>query len=115
MSEQRETDALFMGLALNIHSTALQYMGKMANPIDGTIDRNLAAAKQTIDLLVSLERKTQGNLSEEEEKTFREMITHLRLNFVEESKQGEGTTADADDGEAAEAASAEGDDAKAGD
>ena len=111
MSEQNETDALFMGLALNIHGSALQYMGKVANPIDGKVERNLQAAKQTIDLLASLERKAQGNLSEDEEKTFREMLTHLRLNFVEESKKGDEPESEV----AEETAAAEGEDAKAGD
>ena len=110
MSDQKETDALFMGLVLNIHGTALQYLGKIANPLDGKVERNLAAAKQTIDLLVSLEHKTKGNLSNDEEKAFREMLTHLRLNFVEEAGKGEEQGAGSVSGDAEP-----GDDTKAGD
>jgi hypothetical protein len=112
VSGNMEMDALFMGLVLNIHGSALQYLGKIASPIDGKVERNIEAAKQTIDLLAALEHKTRGNLSDDESKALREMLTHLQLNFVEESKKG--STEPEDDVEAAvppaDSAADEGDD-----
>ncbi len=118
MSDQRELDALFMGLVLNIHGSALQYLGKIASPIDGKTERNLEAAKQTIDLLAALESKTRGNLSTDEEKAFREMLMHLQLNYVEEAKGDAEASVTSGNGEEPAAAAGEaesGDDRNAGD
>ena len=58
----------FVGLLMQLHYTAWVQLGKVANPATGKVDRNLEAAKGTIDVLGSLEEKTKGNLNDEEEK-----------------------------------------------
>ena len=63
-----EADIVFLSLVFNIQSAALQQMGKMVNPLSGKMERSLDGAKQSIDLLECLERKTRGNLSSEEER-----------------------------------------------
>ncbi len=87
MGSRAEPDIVFLSLLLNLQGAALQQMGKMASPLTGEVERNLAMAKQSIDLLECLDRKTKGNLSEDEEKTFQEILTHLRLNYVAELQQ----------------------------
>jgi hypothetical protein len=66
------------------------------------MERSLEGAKQSIDLLESLERKTRGNLTPDEEKTLQEILTNLRLNYVDELKkeQAGGAEAEAADGPA---------------
>lgn len=107
MSENPESDLLFLSLIYNFQAAALQQMGKMVNPLSGKVERDMTAARQSIDLLESLDRKTRGNLSSDEERAFQEILTNLRLNYVDELKRGEtpaaGETADppaADTGEA---------------
>jgi hypothetical protein len=45
-------------------------------------DAALAAARQLIDTLVMLEKKTAGNLTPEESETLRTSLTNLRIAFV---------------------------------
>ncbi len=86
-----EQDILFLSLIFNFQAAALQQMGKMVNPLSGKVERDLEAARQSIDLLECLERKTKGNLSSDEERAMQEILTNLRLNFVDEMKRGEDT------------------------
>ena len=67
--------------------TAMQHLGKIANPLNGKIEKNLEAAKATIDLLVMLQAKTKGNLSKEEEDLLSGAVADLQLNYVDEAKQ----------------------------
>ena len=87
MGQEREEDFLFLSLVLNLHGAALQQLGKIVSPISGKLERHLEGARQSIDLLECLERKTQGNLSQDEERTLQDVLTHLRLNYVDELKK----------------------------
>ena len=46
----------------------------------------LDQAKQLIDAIDMLARKTKGNQSPEEEGAFRELLRELRLKFVQKSR-----------------------------
>jgi hypothetical protein len=85
----QENDILFLSLIFNFQAAALQQMGKMVNPMTGKTERDMNAAKQSIDLLDCLERKTRGNLIADEERAMQEILTNLRLNYVDEMKRGE--------------------------
>ncbi len=87
-------DILFLSLIFNFQAAALQQMGKMVNPMTGKTERDMNAAKQSIDLLDCLDRKTRGNLSADEERAMQEILTNLRLNYVDEMKRGEDTAAE---------------------
>jgi hypothetical protein len=75
---------LFMGLVVSFQVSALQYMGKLVNPMTGQSERDLAAAAASIDMLDMLHAKTKGNLTPEEAKVMEETLSHLRLNYVAE-------------------------------
>ncbi len=88
MSEDNIHDTnslLFTQLIMSFHAAAWQQLGKVASPISGKVERNLELAKNSIDILGMLESKTKGNLSEDEEKFLQQILTQLRMNFVEES------------------------------
>ena len=70
-----------------MHHTAMQDLGKIANPVTGEMKRDLEKAQQAVDMLEMLEEKTKGNLSEELEKTQAMMLSELRLNFVDEENK----------------------------
>ena len=67
--------------------TAMQHLGKIANPLTGKVEKDLEAAKATIDLLALLKEKTRGNLSQEEEHLLSGALADLQLNYVDEMKQ----------------------------
>jgi hypothetical protein len=77
----------FVQLVLSFHAAAWQQMGKVTSVITGEIDRNLIAAKHSIDMLAMLEEKTKGNLTEDEEKYLKHALYELRMNYLEEAKK----------------------------
>jgi hypothetical protein len=70
-----------MGLA----SAAMIEMGLVEDPQTKQKKKNPNLAKQHIDLLIVLEEKTRGNLSDEEKNLLTSVIQDLRLNFVKNS------------------------------
>lgn len=82
--ETQQQEALFIGLITMFSQGVMQHLGKIADPLTGKVEKNLEAAKATIDLVVMLKNKTKGNLSSEEEKFLNNILSNLQLNYVEE-------------------------------
>ena len=76
-------------LVLSLQAGAMQQMGKTINPATGAVDRDLEVAKYTIDIIDMLEKKMQGNLTDDETRFISAILTDLRLNFVDESGKKE--------------------------
>ncbi len=75
---------LFMGLVISFQLSALQFMGKLINPVSQKTERDLPGASASIDMLDMLHAKTKGNLTPEEIKMLEETLAHLKLNYVAE-------------------------------
>lgn len=85
MSEDTgEVEPLFLQLVLSLDSAAWYQLGKVASPLTGKIERDLAQAKMTIDLLVMLQKKTSGNLLGEEKRILDTTIYNLQMNYIDE-------------------------------
>jgi len=74
----------FPTFIISLNASALVNLGAIEDPASGTKVKNLSIAKQTIDILSMLEEKTQGNLSEEEEKILKNILYDLRIIYVKE-------------------------------
>ena len=83
-----KNDQLLMQLIYMFHTSAMQGLGKIADP-NGQVIRNLEYVSQTIDLMEMLKVKTKGNTTDEIEKLLEEMLSELRLNYVDEKAQPE--------------------------
>jgi hypothetical protein len=89
MTEQREPTAeeihkaLFANLVMSLASTAMQHLGKLANPATGKTGMNLEAARDVIDMIDMLEAKTRGNRDPEEEAFLKNTLGTLQLTFVD--------------------------------
>ena len=81
-----KNDQMFIQLIYMFHTSAMQGLGKVADPT-GQINRNLEYVNQTIDLMEMLLVKTKGNISEEIEKMLTQMISELKLNYVDEKSK----------------------------
>ena len=81
-----KNNQLFMQLLYMFHTSAMQGLGKIADPT-GQLNRNLEYVSQTIDLMAMLKEKTKGNISEEMEKVLDGMLSELRLNYVDEKSK----------------------------
>ena len=77
----------FSSFLLSLSSSALLHLGEIADPQSGEKKKDLALAKQSIDIIAILKDKTKGNLSEEEGKLLESLLHDLRMRFVTASKQ----------------------------
>ena len=91
MSEQPSRQAaLFMQLVLGLQQSGMMSLGKLMNPISRKIETNIEVARDTIDTLSALEARTKGNLEPDEERVLRQVITEMRMNYVDAVKKSGG-------------------------
>jgi len=84
-----ELNYQFVSLVFSLQQAAMSQLGKIANPATGKIEKNLAQAKATIDMLEMLKEKTKGNLTDTEQKTILNALDNLYLNYADEVKKPE--------------------------
>ena len=84
MPEAEKDTALFMGLILMFHAAAMHHLGKTKNPLTEKIERSLDQAQFIIDTLDVIQKKTKGNLTDEESRFLTNAVKELKLNYVEE-------------------------------
>ena len=65
---------------LSLNAMALMHLGEL--PGVPSAERDHDAARHIIDTLLILQEKTQGNLSEEEEKLIGSLVYDLRMKFL---------------------------------
>ena len=85
LTEQQLFDQLISSL---VHS-AWVYLGKVKNPMNDKLEKNIDQASIQIDMLDMLFKRMTGNLSEEEEQYLSHIIRELKMNFVEEKNNPE--------------------------
>ncbi len=79
--------ALFLQLLLGLQQSGMMALGKLMNPLTRQIEKNLEAARDTIDTLAALEARTQGNLESDEARVLQQVLTELRMNYLDEVKK----------------------------
>lgn len=115
MEEQEKglslNDMLFVALVRDFESMAMVGFGKLVDPVSQKAERNLDRAKVAIDMLGMLEQKTDGNLNDTEVALLRQVLTNLRLNYVDEVQKEKAAREEGGEGgsgeEAAEAVSSD--------
>jgi hypothetical protein len=68
----------------SLNASALVHLGVIEDPVSGKAEKNLAMAKQTIDILSMLQQKTAGNLTSDEEAMLKSILYDLRILYVKE-------------------------------
>ncbi len=76
------TDQAFVDLLNLLGMQVSMTIGGYQGPDGRTVPGDLAAARQHITMLEALQRKTQGNLSDEESRGLKEMVHALRMAYV---------------------------------
>lgn len=69
---------------MSFQTGAMQFMGKLKNPVTDKIERDLNQARYHIDLLDMLHAKTKNNLDENEVRFIEHVLRELKMNFVDE-------------------------------
>ena len=70
-----------------LSSIAWQKLGLQPDMMTGQIARDLPEAKVTIDLIAHLAGIVDGRLDEEDRREMQKLVSNLRLNYVEKSKE----------------------------
>jgi len=93
LTEEQLFDQLISSL---VHSAWVS-LGKVKNPMNDALERNLDQASVQIDMLDMLHKRMSGNLSENEEEYLGHLVRELKMNFVEEKKKEEDSNNDTED------------------
>ncbi len=112
--QEKGIDGHLFRLIATFEAAAMQQLGKIANPITGDVEVSLDGARDAIEMLDMVRRKTTGNLNGDEGRFLDHVLYQLRMNYVdvagetasgsERSDDGGGSDAEPPDA-AAEAAS----------
>jgi len=88
-TENDETEFLFIQFISGLYTSTMQHLGKLMNPLTGKVDKNLDAAKATIELVSMLKEKTKNNLGKRENDTINNALANMQMNYVDELKREE--------------------------
>lgn len=75
-----------MPFVASLASNALGALGVLPEGQGGGMPPNPNVAREYIDIIVMLERKTRGNVTAEESQTLTQMVADLRLHYVEATR-----------------------------
>jgi Domain of unknown function (DUF1844) len=78
----------FSTFVLGLSTQALLHLGEIANPVTRAVERDLAAAKQVIDILGIIQKKTENNLEPGEQSLLESVLYDLRMRYVELVRRG---------------------------
>jgi hypothetical protein len=80
--EMAEPEVNLASLLILLGNQAIMHLGGVPNPVTQQRETDIPAAKHMIDLLGTLEVKTKGNLTDDEEQLLRQLLLELRLQYV---------------------------------
>ncbi len=79
-----ELEINFSSFVLSLSTSAMYHFGDFPNPVSKKTEKDLTAAKQTIDILNMLKEKTEGNLNDKEKKLLDGILFELKMRYVKE-------------------------------
>ncbi|HPC86494.1 MAG TPA: DUF1844 domain-containing protein [Smithellaceae bacterium] len=74
----------FTNFVISLSTSALFHFGDFPEVEGGKAEKNLPAAKQTIDILDMLHEKTRGNLDANETNLIQGVLYELKMRYVKE-------------------------------
>ncbi len=77
----------FHNFVLSLYTSVIFNLGELADPVSGKKEKDLKAAKQTIDILGMLKEKTEGNLDKGEKDLLEGILSESRMRYVKESEK----------------------------
>ncbi len=77
----------FHNFILSLYTSVIFNLGELADPVSNKKEKDLKAAKQTIDILGMLKEKTEGNLDNREKELLDGILSESRMRYVKESEK----------------------------
>jgi hypothetical protein len=85
--EDEVPPADFSTYVIMLANTVMMLLGQVPDPVTQQRRLDLTQAKHTIDILMMLKAKTQGNLNAEEMKLLEDVLPQLQMAYVSISRQ----------------------------
>lgn len=76
-------EVTFTAFIMSLNTAALFHLGEIPDPATGKTAQDLVLAKHTIDTLDILEKKTKGNLSEDEKNILEKFTYDLKMRYIQ--------------------------------
>ncbi|MGA3208242.1 MAG: DUF1844 domain-containing protein [Syntrophales bacterium] len=86
--EEYFPEVTFSSFVLSLSTTVMYHLGDFPDPATNKAEKNLAAAKQTIDMLNMIKIKTAGNLDIDEKDLLEGILYELMMRYVKEKEAG---------------------------
>lgn len=76
----------FSTLIFSLATGAIINLGLAPDPVTKKVQKNIELAKQNIDILEMLKAKTKGNLTPEESQLMENLLSEVKLKYVQAAK-----------------------------
>jgi hypothetical protein len=86
LGDERAPALDFASFIWSLATQALWQLGADSPPAGMAVEKDLEAAKQTIEIISLLKTKTKGNLTTDEERLIEEVLHQLRMVFVRSAR-----------------------------
>jgi hypothetical protein len=86
--EEYFPEVTFSSFVFSLSTTIMYHLGDFPDPETKKANKNLAAAKQTIDMLSMIRNKTAGNLDTDEKQLLEGILYELMMRYVKEKEAG---------------------------
>jgi hypothetical protein len=83
----RQSEMAFLNLVNMIAVEAAVSLGLVEHPVKGGVSIDLETARHMIDMIGALEERTRGNLSQREAKMLEDLLSDLRMQYVNVSRR----------------------------
>ena len=80
--EGAQDPASFVNFLMSIASNAASALGTMEHPVTHQRDVDIELGKHWIDVIGMLQKKTQGNLTKQEQQMLEGLLSDLRMQYV---------------------------------
>ena len=88
-----KADYRFLSLVMSLATAAWSQLGKVPNPVSQKIEKDVDQARMSIEFLRMIQEKTEGNLSVKEQELIDNTVADLELNFADEVRKSEASSA----------------------
>jgi hypothetical protein len=84
---EQQQSKIFMNFLAGLAQQTLMQLGEIESPFTGQREVDLQGARYTIELLSTIQNKTKGNLTPEEESALKDAIHDLKMRYVEVTQE----------------------------
>lgn len=78
-------EVTFSTFILSLASSTLMHLGEVPNPDTGKIEKNIALAKHSVDLLNMLGDKFNNGLTADEKKLLQDVLYEVKIKYVQQA------------------------------